>query len=254
MAEDMNQEPGWLPPPESEPVSGSGTAPGSSQSSSAAAQPAAPVGRGSCEVKQGECMESIAYEQGFFWKTLWTDSHNAELKEKRGNPNVLLPGDQVFIPDKRVGRCCGATEQKHRFRRKGVPSRIHLVLERNEQPLANVPYVLDIDGRIFESTTNDKGEVQHPIPPNAKQGKLIVGSAPDTEVFELVLGYLDPIDDLRGVQARLNNLGFDCGLPDGQLSEQTVRALKSFQEAAGLPANGGLDPQTNEALQEEHLN
>ena len=42
------------------------------------------------EVKQGDCMASIADEYGFFWKTIWHLAENSELRRKRTDPYVLL--------------------------------------------------------------------------------------------------------------------------------------------------------------------
>ncbi|MGC9973362.1 MAG: LysM domain-containing protein [Bryobacteraceae bacterium] len=48
-------------------------------------------------VKQGDCMSSIADQYGFFWETLWNHERNAQLKERRKNPNVLMAGDPAVL-------------------------------------------------------------------------------------------------------------------------------------------------------------
>jgi N-acetylmuramoyl-L-alanine amidase len=80
------------------------------------------------EVRAGDCMSSIASERGFFWETLWNHSKNAELKRKRGDPNILKEGDVVFIPDLEVREEPRATEQTHRFRLKGEPAKLKIRL------------------------------------------------------------------------------------------------------------------------------
>ena len=205
-------------------------------------------------VKQGECIESIAFEKGFFWETVWNDSQNAELKRERKNPNTLLPGDKVFVPEKQEKEVSGATEQTHRFKRKGVPSKLHIIMKRGGEPRANEPYTLDIDGELFSGTTNAEGELKHFIPPNAKAGTLKVGEEPDAVQYELKLGYVDPIAEISGVQGRLNNLGFDCGQPDGKMSPRTVEAIKAFQQKAGLEVTGEIDQDTKDALEQEYGN
>jgi peptidoglycan hydrolase-like protein with peptidoglycan-binding domain len=50
------------------------------------------------------------------------------------------------------------------------------------------------------------------------------------------------------VQQRLNNLGYDAGPPDGQLTPQTQGAIRQFQSDVGLPASGQADASTVAAL------
>lgn len=85
-------------------------------------------------VAPGECISSIAFQHGFFWETLWEHGDNAELKEKRKDPNVLHPGDVVMIPDLTLKEESCATEQVHEFRLKGVPARLNIQVRRPKAP------------------------------------------------------------------------------------------------------------------------
>lgn len=85
-------------------------------------------------VSSGECISSIAFQNGFFWETLWNHADNAELKEKRGDPNVLLEGDVVHIPDLTEGDESCASDQEHAFKLKGVPARLNLKIQRPKPP------------------------------------------------------------------------------------------------------------------------
>lgn len=49
-------------------------------------------------------------------------------------------------------------------------------------------------------------------------------------------------DDVVELQNALNQLGFDCGRPDGILGPATVRALQDFQRNSGLTADGVCGP------------
>jgi hypothetical protein len=143
------------------------------------ARTAQPVGQGNRVVKQGDCISSIAVENGFFWKTLWEHANNRDLREARHDPNVLLPGDRVFVPEKRLRDESGATEQRHRFRKKGEPAKLRLHLLESGSPRANQPYTLAIDGKLFSGSTDGDGRLECTIPPNAKRGRLLVGESHD---------------------------------------------------------------------------
>jgi N-acetylmuramoyl-L-alanine amidase len=200
-------------------------------------------------VRQGECISSIAFEFGLFWQTVWNHPANAELRELRKDPNVLFPGDVVFLPERTVRTEIRPTEARHRFVLKGVPEVLRLqLLDYDGEPRANLAYVLEVDGTVFSGTTDAEGELRHRIPPNARRGKLTVEG---TEEFPLRLGSVGPISTVSGVQARLNNLGFDCDV-DGVSGPKMAEALAGFQEKHGLPHTGELDEQTREKLRQAH--
>jgi N-acetylmuramoyl-L-alanine amidase len=145
----------------------------------------------------------------------------------------------------------GETEMLHRFVRRGEPSmlRLRLLLE-DEQPRANQPYVLEIDGQRFEGTTDVNGKLQAPMPGNARRARLVVG--PDDAAYDLQLGHMEPVDSIRGIQHRLKNLGYAPGPIDGQFGPQTHAALTCFQQDRELEETGEADQPTRAALLEAH--
>lgn len=203
-------------------------------------------------VEQGECLSSIAYEHGFFWRTLWNHPSNAELKTQRKNPNVLLKGDTVHIPDLTLKQESGATEQLHKFKLKGVPEKLRItLLDASKKPRANLDYIIVIDGDSRRGKTDSKGLLVESIPPNAQQGKLILGQK-RAETIALNLGRLDPITELSGVKARMVNLGLYRGGIDANLDAATKKALSDFQVQQGLPVTGAPDDATRQKLLQLH--
>jgi hypothetical protein len=212
-----------------------------------------PAGTGEHVVRAGECISSIAYRHGHFWQTILNHPDNLRLRNARKNHNVLLPGDRLTIPPISPKEQTIATEKRHTFRRKGIPEVFRLrLLDEDDEPRANLPYVLVIDGAIFEGSTGDEGELKHSIPPDAREGRLILGKGDETEEIELRLGELNPADSISGVQARLTNLGFDCGPVDGILGPKTRKALARFQKRAELEPAGEPDATTLAKLKEAH--
>ena len=212
-----------------------------------------PVGAGDYVVKPGDCIESIAYEHGLFWKTLWDHPDNQQVKQVRQKPNVLLPGDKLVIPPIRVKQEACATEKRHRFVRNGVPSQVRIVLRDSKgQPRANLDYKLVIDGKPLSGKTDNQGMLKHSIPPNASSAKLAIMGGLDPEEYDLGLGQLDPITEVTGIQARLRNLGYECTDADGELGPSTEAALQAFQTKFGLPPTGKPDDPTRNKLLKEH--
>jgi hypothetical protein len=203
-------------------------------------------------VRDGDCISSIAVDYGFFPDTLWNHPKNSELKQKRKDPNILLPGDVVFIPDKTLKEVQKSTDARHTFKRKGVPEILRLrMLDEDGYPRANVPYRLDIDGRLIEGTLNAEGALEVPIPPNARNGLLILGSE-GQEQYTLALGHLDPVETAPGLIARLRNLGYNCGWDNTEIGDRTREALFEFQKANQLQETGEPDDATRSKLLELH--
>ena len=201
-------------------------------------------------VKQGDCVESIAEKNGFFWETVWNDPENAELKRNRNNPNLLLPGDSLVIPDKRTKSENIQTEQRAKFKVKGVPSKLRIFLQDDDsEPYANTPYVLEVDTQSFSGKTDRQGLVAHSIPPTAQKGKLYLGEERNV-VYELRLGFIDPITEFSGIKSRLSNLGYQCGQSNDPSDADTQLAIRRFQYQYQLDETGVIDDKTRDKIQE----
>jgi hypothetical protein len=202
-------------------------------------------------IKPGECISSVAFAHGLFPDTIWNDPENREIREKRKSPNILHPGDIVAIPEKKIKEESAATAQTHRFQRKGVPEKFKMqFLDEKNNPLANQKYIIEIDGILSKGSTDGDGKIEQSIPPNARGGKIVIGELRDE--YLLNFGHIDPIEEISGVQGRLNNLGYDCGLIDGVLGKQTKEALLAYQNDHGLNKSGDIDEETRRHLKEKH--
>lgn len=194
-------------------------------------------------VKQGDCISSIADKYGFLPDTIWNDSANAVLKQERRDPNVLFPGDVVVIPDRHLKEESGATEQCHRFRKKGAPAKLKVRLTINDEPRANVPYKLMIDGNWIDGTTDGDGFIDESLAPGSKKGTLVVGEGDSQNVFEFSLGTVDPLETEEGVKSRLRDLGYN-------VDDDFPGELRAFQTKEGLESTGEVDEATRSKLKD----
>ena len=171
----------------------------------------------------GECISSLAYEEGFFPETIWNDPANAELKQLREDMNVLSPGDVVTIPDKRDRSQAVETGREHRFKLRGMPVKFLLKLTDGDEPMAGVWYKLKIDGKIITGITGEDGMIDQWIPANAKRGLLTVEGG---EEYPFQLGHLQPVAEEEGVRDRLQNLGMLQNGADDAAYRAAVEAFK----------------------------
>lgn len=208
-------------------------------------------------VQQGDTIAKIAKAQGFkHWRTIYEDTKNAKLKEERPDPNVLYPGDKVFIPEKSTKRESGSDKTRHRFRLKAEKSWLRIILrDADNKPLKDTSYGLEVGDLLFEGYTNGKGLLEHEIPCDADAGLLRVTGWE----FPLRIGHLDPVDEISGWQARLHNLGYRPGPvdgaeqnEDGSVREDLQSAVEEFQFDHGLVVDGRVGPKTQEKLKKEH--
>lgn len=203
-------------------------------------------------VEAGECVHSLAEAHGFKWESLWNLPENEALKRARREPHLLHPGDRLFIPPLRLREEDGATEKRHRFKRHGVPMKLRLRVLDDGKPLKNRPFEVDFGNAVQRGKSDVEGIFEVVIPKGAKAARLRVGEGVDRKTYELNLGELAPADGVSGVQARLNNLGYDAGTVDGRLGHNTRDALRRFQLHHKLKETGEPDADTVRKLTELH--
>jgi N-acetylmuramoyl-L-alanine amidase len=208
-------------------------------------------------VKQGDYISSIAAENGFTdYRIIWDHGQNAELKQKRQNPNVLFPGDRLFIPDREEKHEPCPTDQKHIFKARRSTLRLRLILEDfYEEPIAGVPCDLVVRGDTRRVTTDGTGKLDEIIPPDTHDASLFI-RGPQTpfqdEQIPVHVGHLDPLDETSGQAARLANLGYYFGPLEPVDKDDFVSAVEEFQCDHGLKVDGKCGPATQAKLKQVH--
>jgi len=209
-------------------------------------------------VALGDCIGSLARQHGFGdHAKIYDDGANAKLKADRPNPNVLAEGDVVQIPDLAPKEVAAAADGEHRFTARLPAAKFVLVVQDDAgTALPNLKYKLTVGAAVFEGKTAGDGRIEHPIAPDASAGTLELwtkeGAGIDGMSLALELGSLEHESKDRACQARLLNLGFDCGGTGGTVDAATHGALRGFQKLAKLPTNGQLNAATRTELRKRH--
>jgi hypothetical protein len=206
-------------------------------------------------VKKGECLSSLAHKYGFDDPNIiYSHPQNAPLKQMRSNPNVLRVGDRVHIPDRQDSSEQVNDGSRHTFRAGGLRTHLRFVIEDFEgNALAGKEYELEVGMASFSGRTGAEGLVENLVPASEMRGRLTVwldDSKTSFLVWNLELGTLEPHDEIRGMQARLNNLGFPCGKVDGLVGPKTRAAVQAFKKKNGIGDNDTIDDATQNKIRD----
>jgi len=195
--------------------------------------------------------ESLGFAHGLVWETVWSAPENAALRESKREGLVLNPGDRIFIPARREQWKDAPIDHRTTFRRHGVPSKIRLRLEINDEPEDGVPYVLETGQQRIESYVPSDGIIEHWVRPDQEDAVLWVGAGATRRRFELKLRELRPLDTIAGIQNRLANLGYPVTVT-GAMNQETHDMLCLFQRRNQLAVTGEADDDTQSALKSRH--
>lgn len=205
-------------------------------------------------VVSGDCLSSIAARFGLTWPILWDAPENAGLRQKRKDPNILYPGDQVFVPETKPKGDPAATGQRHNYEVDIEPTFVKLRFLFMGLPRKGIRWALMLSDREMDSGVLDAdGFMESRIDARAETGRLRLfpENAPP-EDYVVKLGHLDPVEVLTGIQQRLANLGIDPGPLDGIDGPKTKAAVKRFQTLQKLSVDGIAGPITQGRLKQVH--
>lgn len=212
-----------------------------------------PVGQGDHVVQEGECASSIAASKGLKESSILNHPDNAELFSIRDNPNVLLPKDRLTVPDIDPENFDNSvTDTKHDFQLNGEPVFLRIQIKHRDEPVAGSKFSLTVGPKVFQGVTGADGRIEVKVPPLETTGFLRVEHKGEPLTMELKLGALAPVESVRGIQQRLQNLGFDCGPIDGIIGPKTRNGIKAFQRKNGLLVDGIAGPVTRATLKQQH--
>jgi hypothetical protein len=217
-------------------------------------------------VTQGEHLSEIGSKYGFpDYRVIWNHPQNTGLRSERKNPNILFPGDVIFIPDKQIKYDSSPTDQRHVFQVNKQRLFLRIRLEREfGDAVRDTKCELRVGSEVKLLTSDASGQIQEEIPSDAHDANLIVKdtieAAAEAQIQKLPLnvemkikiGHMDPSDKPSGQLARLINLGYYRAAEDPVDSHEFQSAIEEFQCDHGLLVDGKCGPKTRAKLEEVH--
>jgi hypothetical protein len=187
---------------------------------------------------------SLAHQFGFDADTVWNDPKNAQLQQLRKDPNILLAGDVLYIPDQNGPPVMQSltTGTTNTFVAPVPPTMTltHKFVGADPTTYSSKAYtVLELDPLTgLESDENGIVTFQAPVTLNT----ATVVFTDTGESWALCIGAMDPINTISGIFKRLQSLGYigagvsyDSNVPANNLGvmRSGLFLLKAAQTSGG---------------------
>ena len=208
------------------------------------------------QITQGECLGLLCLDSGHADPVaVLAADENTSLRQAGRTPTQLAPGDVVSFPvivPKWVTLDPGPT--RHFYLRRRLTTTLRLELGGGPNGAwARVRYELETTAGVVSGETDADGTVDAEIPIRDTRVLLRLFAFPGwtepTHEVELLVGHLDPADEVTGLQARLRALGFYDGAVDGVFGPKTEAGVRGFQDRCGhLEVDGIAGAETVAAL------
>jgi len=173
-------------------------------------------------VAAGDTALRIAARHGFRrLSSVWLHPENAALRALRRSPDVLAPGDELFVPELEPRLEGADTTKRHVYLAPQPRERLRARFEWSDRtPMAGRAFTLELEGAPLAGATDGAGFVDVAIPLGMRTASLSFDDDPEL-VWSLRVGELDPVDEptldagLSGAIARLQNLAhYQCEAAD----------------------------------------
>jgi hypothetical protein len=158
-------------------------------------------------IKQGDYLALIGYRLGFDADTVWNDPSNESLRNQRSDPNVLFPGDVLYVPDPPVAAPSGTSLQtgSNNSFTSSAPT-VQVSLKFVDAALASQSVTIAELPEMTGLTTGGDGTLSLTLPVTLQS--LSVVFANDGPTFLCQVGDMNPLDTVSGIAHRLQNLGY----------------------------------------------
>ncbi len=201
-------------------------------------------------IRQGDYLSQLAYRFGFDATEVWNHSSNEALRRVRENPEVLAPGDVLFLPQAPPRRPLTVNDgTTNRFSANVPTTNVSLKLRDPEgRPIANKAYRVTGTPAEITGSSDGEGNVSFRVPVHSGEVRLVFDEGGSVRVN---VGHMDPVQTASGALKRLQHLGYQA--PVSMEPEYALRMMiMRFQRDHGLTVNGTMDDPTASALVSAH--
>jgi hypothetical protein len=215
-------------------------------------------------VRSGDYLTALAFARGTTVDDILADPNNADFKKQREHPEILLPGDIVYLPEpdrKWLPATVGSTNN---FTVKVPEVDVKVTLSGPDgKALANKSVTTVPPLGTAPLTTDGSGGLTLHVPVFLDVVRITVdGGGP---VFDVKVGNLDPHDEPSGLISRLRQLGHighesahaqarqwlaDDAEGLHQLALQ--RGIEAFQASKGQDVTGVADDALCKDVRDDH--
>lgn len=225
-------------------------------------------------VAEGDRMSKIAHEHGYKdYHALYMAQPEA-FRKKRPNPEILMPGDTIVLPEKVEEKHSAKDRKAHTYEEDTALPEVRVVLRVGDAPLAGKSFYVTPDPAVTGSTgattgvvkSDGDGALKFHVEPGTKKVTLVCLDPAAPFTFVLRLGELRPIAEPGGVEQRLDNLGYRVpaappAAPSGSDAEKKAKeaherliakAVARFQEDRKKTADGKVDGDLKKLLTKAH--
>jgi hypothetical protein len=210
-------------------------------------------------VQQGDYLAKLAARYSFDATEVWDDPANKDLRDNGRTPELLCPGDVLFVPAEPPPHLPLVVGGANRFSAKAQASvTVSVVFHRDGAPIAGEAFRAKGVGYEQEGKSDGDGLVKLDV---TTLDELIEVSFERLGLrYSVRVGHLDPANEPSGQHQRLANLGYlppSCAFDDNTdtlFTPEFLRkaALFDFQRAQGLTATAEVDDATVAALERAH--
>jgi hypothetical protein len=210
-------------------------------------------------VRGGDYLTAIAHSRGLKPDDIWQHPANASLRKNRPNPEILAPGDLLFIPVVECKWLSVSPGTSNQYVVTVPLVEVHVVLHGpNGKPLTGQRVDLVPDLGAQSPMTDGDGLLKVKVPVTLR--RLTVKIHDSKLKFEIRIGALDPHDTSSGTLSRLRQLGYvgseghlaSSGRPylaGADLSENALRrAVSAYQSNNGHEVTGTVDTALGEQI------